>query len=348
MGGPAVNYSEETLERLPKFLTTAGERVYRAGLWGIHQGYNRRIFKRHRLPASVVSVGNLTWGGTGKTPLVIFLARAFQKQGRKVAVLTRGYGGDEQEVMAQRLQEVPIFVGADRVASGLRAVREAGADLLLLDDGYQQWRLHKDVEILAADAVQPLGNGHLIPRGSLREPPEAAARADLIVLKTAGCEPEQVERTAEQMSALNPSAPVFRMGYRPASLWSWPGGETVPLSHLKGRKVCTTAGIGLPAGFEALVRSLRARAALRHRFRDHYRYTAGEMLKIMERCKRHNVETIVMTAKDAVRLPRLLADVAGPGLKGMEILVLEIEPEFEPDESKLLHRIHTLLAGEKA
>lgn len=347
MGGPAVNYSEERLERLPKFLTTAGERVYRAGLWGIHQGYSKRFLKTHRLPASVVSVGNLTWGGTGKTPLVIFLARAFQKQGRKIAVLTRGYGGDEQEVMAQRLQEVPIFVGADRVASGLRAVREAGADLLVLDDGYQQWRLEKDAEILAVDAVEPFGNGHLIPRGSLREPPEAAARADLIVLKTAGCEPEQVERAREQLRALHPEAPIFLMGYRPASLWSWPGGEAVPLERLKGRKVCTTAGIGLPSGFEAMVRSLGARLALRHRFRDHYRYTAGEMLKILARCKRHGIGTVVMTAKDAVRLPRLLADAAGPGLKGMEILVLEIEPEFEPDESKLLHRIHTLLAGEK-
>ena len=340
-----MTLSEESLERLPKFLVSAGERVYRAGLWGIRQGYNRRFLKKHRLPASVISVGNLTWGGTGKTPLVIFLARAFQKKGRKVAVLTRGYGGDEQQVMAQRLQEVPIFVGADRVAGGLRAVREAGADLLILDDGYQQWRLEKDVEILAVDAARPFGNGHLIPRGILREPPESAARADLIVLKTVGCTREQVEQAQEQVRACSPETPVFLMDYRPAALWSWPDEQPVPASRLKGRKVCTLAAIGLPTGFESLVGRMGAQIAIRYRFRDHHVCTAGEMLKVFIRCRRHGVQTFVTTAKDAVRLPRLLPDAAGPDLKGMEIVVLEIEPTFEPHESELLHRIGSLLAG---
>ncbi|MBI3322054.1 MAG: tetraacyldisaccharide 4'-kinase [Candidatus Omnitrophica bacterium] len=345
MGELAVSLPEETLSRMPKFLISAGEGLYRAGWWGIQQGYSRRLLKTHRLAAQVVSVGNLTWGGTGKTPLVVFLAQALRKQGYRVAVLTRGYGGDEQQVLAHRLPEVPVFVGPDRVASGTRAVREAGANLLLLDDGYQQWRLEKDVEILTVDAARPFGNGHLIPRGSLREPPESAARADVIVLKAAGCTPEQVEQARKQVRARNPEGPVFVMDYRPASLWSWPGGEPMPLSRLKGRKVCTLAGIGLPRGFEALVGETGAKAVLRCRFRDHHAYTAGEMIRMFLRCKRHDVQSIVTTAKDAVRLPRMLSDATGPDLKGMEILVLEIEPEFEPNESELLHRIGSLLVG---
>ncbi len=328
-----------------KLLATAGEGLYRAGWWGIQQGYSRRILKTHRLAAPVISVGNLTWGGTGKTPLVVFLAQALRRQGRRVAVLTRGYGGDEQQVLAQRLSEIPVFVGPDRVASGARAIREAGADLLLLDDGYQQWRLEKDVEILAADAAEPFGNGHLIPRGNLREPAESAARADLIVLKTVGCAPGQIEKARAQLQARNPRAPVFLMDYRPTSLWSWPGGEAVPPTRLKGRKVCTLAAIGLPTGFESLVGQMGAQVQLRYRFRDHHVYAAGELLSAFIRCGRNGIGTIVTTAKDAVRLPRMLPDAVGPGLKGMEILVLEIEPTFEPNESELLHRIGSLLAG---
>lgn len=337
--------SEESLHRIPKFLASAGEGLYRAGWWGIQRGYSSGILKPQRLAVRVVSVGNLTWGGTGKTPLVIFLAQALRGQGYRVAVLTRGYGGDEQQVLAQRLREIPVFVGPDRVASGVRAIREADANLLLLDDGYQQWRLKKDVEILAVDAAQPFGNGHLIPRGILREPPEGAARADVIVLKTVGCAPEQVERARGQLRARNAEAPIFLMDYRPTSLWSWPGEGPAPLSRLSGQKVCTLAGIGVPTGFESLVTQMGASVSLRYRFRDHHVYTTGEMLRAFIRCRRHGIRTVVTTAKDAVRLPRMLADTAGPDLKGMEIFVLEITPTLEPNESELLHRIGSLLAG---
>ncbi|MBI3323186.1 MAG: tetraacyldisaccharide 4'-kinase [Candidatus Omnitrophica bacterium] len=335
----------ETLSRMPRFLASAGEGLYRAGWWGIQQGYSRRILRRHRLAASVVSVGNLTWGGTGKTPLVIFLAQALRRQGYRVAVLTRGYGGDEQQVLARRLSEIPVLVGPDRVASGARAIREAGADLLLLDDGYQQWRLEKDVEILAVDAAQPFGNGHLIPRGILREPLESAARADVVVLKTVGCTPDQVDRARGEVRARNGRAPVFLMGYRSAGLWSWPAEQPVPASHLKERKVCTLAAIGLPTGFESLVGQMGAQVKLRYRFRDHHAYAAGELLKAFVRCRRHGIGTIVTTGKDAARLPRMLPDALGAGLQGMELLVLEIAPVFDPHESELLHRIGSLLAG---
>ncbi len=321
-------------------LALAGaEKVYGAGIRAIHWGFRRGILKKHRLPVKVVSVGNLTWGGTGKTPLVIHLAQALQSHGCRVAVLTRGYGKDESLILAERLAPIPVLVGPDRVLTGERAVREHGADLLLLDDGYQQWRLQKDLEILTADAAAPFGNGRLIPRGTLREPPAAAARADLIVLKG-----KDSAGARAQMKRLNPAAPIFFMTYEPSRLRRWPDGKEIPLKNLKGRRVCTLAGIGDPKQFEETVAGLEPDIRVRYRVRDHHRYTAGELIRLVSRCQRHKVAAVVTTEKDAVRIPAIFREAAGRRLEETEFLVLEIEPRFEPDESELLHRIRTVLA----
>ena len=320
------------------WVLSAGEKLYRAGLRGIHWAFRRGILKKHRLRAGVVSVGNLTWGGTGKTPLVIHLARALERRGHRVAVLTRGYGGDESRLMAEQLAPIPVLVGSDRVLNGQRAIQEHGADLLLLDDGYQQWRLKKNVEILTADAAAPFGNGHLIPRGTLREPPEAAARADLIVVKGPRSDP-----AVARIKRLNARAPLFFMSYEPKELWRWPGREEVAFSSLKGKRVCTLAGIADPAQFEAGVEAMGAQPALRYRVRDHHSYTAGELIRMLTRCRRHGILKVITTAKDAVRIPKLFEETVGRNLKETEILVLEITPRFEPNEAELLHRIGTVL-----
>lgn len=329
------------MKRQAADLALAGaEKMYGYSVRAIHWGFRRGILRKHRLPVKVVSVGNLTWGGTGKTPLVIHLAQALQSHGRRVAVLTRGYGQDESRLLAERLAPIPVLVGPDRVVTGTQAVREHGADLLLLDDGYQQWRLQKDLEILTADAAAPFGNGHLIPLGNLREPPVAAARADLIVLKgkaSAGAR--------AQMKHLNPGAPLFFMTYEPSRMRRWPDRKEVPLKNLKDRTVCTLAGIGDPKQFEETVAGLEARIGIRHRARDHHRYTAGELIRLVSRCQRHEIRTVVTTEKDAVRIPKIFREAAGRKLEETEVWVLEIKPRFEPDESELLHRIHTVLAG---
>jgi len=322
-----------------------GEALYRLGLQAIYLGYRAGFLKTHRLPVPVVSVGNLTWGGTGKTPLVIHLAEALASKGFRVAVLTRGYGNDESLLLHKRLDPIPVLVGPDRVKAGHRAVQEFDANLLLLDDGYQQWRLHKDVEILTADARAPFGNGRLIPRGTLREPRAAAARADLIVVKRDGRGPAEHRPIGEEVRRVNPTAPLFLMSYRPCRVWRWPDEASVPVKALEGQKLCTLAGIADPGLFEKTVQGLGVRTALRYRVRDHHPYTAGELIRLMTRCRRHGIDGIITTSKDAVRIPRLFLETVGPELKGMKILVLEVEPVFEPDESELLHRIGSLLAG---
>ncbi len=306
--------------------------------------YRKRLLRKHRLPAFVVSLGNLTWGGTGKTPLVMYLARVFEGKGRRVAVLTRGYGRDEAQLMTERLKPIPVVVGPGRLKSGLQAIREYDADLLLLDDGYQQWRIHKDLEILAADAAAPFGNGHLMPRGTLREPQEAAGRADLIILKNGNSGQEALAEGERQIRRFNARAPLFWMNYRPTGLWSWPFQRAEPLKVLRGRKVCTLAGLANPLHFEGTVRSLGAEIALRIRVRDHHRYTTAELIRAGSRCLQQGIHTLVTTAKDAVRIPNQFLETVGPDLGGVGLLVLEVVPEFEPDENELLHRIDSLLA----
>ncbi|MCM8795005.1 MAG: tetraacyldisaccharide 4'-kinase [Candidatus Omnitrophica bacterium] len=328
-----------------KGLLSVGEAIYRGGLFGIQRAYGTRLLKTHSLfPAQVVSVGNLTWGGTGKTPMVLQLAKSLSAGGRKVAVLTRGYGADEADLLSQRLYPIPVLIDPDRVAAGERAIKEFGADLLILDDGYQQWRLKKDVEILMVNAEAPFGNGHLIPKGTLREPISAAGRANIIVAKKFGESASQLKDLEKQLRAVNKEAPIFYARYKPEGLMQWPSGEKVPFAALQQRKVCSLAGIAHPKQFEKTLLEVGISAAIRCRMPDHHPYTAGEMIRLFSRCRSHGISHLVTTAKDAVRLPQLLVKSLGSGLNGMNIFVLEAALEFEPDESQLLHRINSLLA----
>ncbi|PIQ82634.1 MAG: tetraacyldisaccharide 4'-kinase [Candidatus Omnitrophica bacterium CG11_big_fil_rev_8_21_14_0_20_64_10] len=317
----------------------------RAGWEGIQWGLRRKWLKVRRLPVPVLSVGNLTWGGTGKTPMVIRLARHFQRQGRRVAVLTRGYGRDEVELMRRMLPEVPVLEGADRFRSGRLAVEDHRADLLILDDGYQQWRLHKDLNLLMVDGAAPFGSGRMMPRGNLREPKREAGRADLIVVSRSDRNPAGPAAVEAELRRFNPNAPIFFSKVLPVALRRWPGGESAPLTRLQGRVVAAFAGIAGPDQFKETLKGLGASVPVRMWVRDHHVYTVGELARLMESCRRRQIGTLVTTAKDAVRLPPALVDAVGPGMKGLEILVLEIEMEFVPDESLFLHRVDSLLAG---
>lgn len=330
--------------RWPNPVLTFSEAIYRLILNGIYLLYQTGLLQVHRLKGSVVSVGNLTWGGTGKTPMVMALAKHFQKKGWKVAVLTRGYGEDEVHLLRERLDPIHVLVGPDRVALGRQALEKHAADLLLLDDGYQQWRLKKDLEILMVDATSPFGNGRLIPRGTLREPPTAAHRADLIVVTRSDLNADGRPVVEEGLRRFNEKAPIFFARYRPTHCWRWPSGETLPLDRLKEERLCALSGIAQPKQFEATLRNLGGRIPLQVRVADHHLYTVGQMVRLFSRCQRHGIRRIVTTAKDAVRLPKGILEVLGPAMKGMELWVLEVQMELEPNESEFHHRVDSLLA----
>ncbi len=200
--------------------------LYGAAVWMIREGYRRRLLPQRRLSRAVVSVGNVTWGGTGKTPLVAWLAETYVRRGYRVAVLTRGYrgcgteGGDEAAMLREWLPSaVPVIAGRDRVRRGREAIARHDPDVLLLDDGFQHWRLHRDLDVVTVDARRPFGNGQLVPAGELRETARALGRADVIVItKSDQAEPGTLSALQAMVQRLNPRALVAAARYRVAGL----------------------------------------------------------------------------------------------------------------------------------
>jgi len=281
----------------------------RVGMW------LRRLRPRVFVDARVISFGNLTAGGTGKTPAVIERARAESAAGKKVAVLTRGYGsdharrpvvvdsdtpnayalvGDEAALIARKVAGARIVKCADRVAGARTAMAEFGCDTLLLDDGYQYVRLARNENVLLVDATNPFGNGHLIPRGILREPPAAARRATRIILTRC----DQADDLPNLMATLlmaAPQAPVRKTRHAPTALWRVADGETVALDTIRGRQVKAVCAIASPEAFYKTLEDIGAAVAERVAFTDHAEI-APEALAFEG--------PVVVTEKDAVRMDR--------------------------------------------
>jgi tetraacyldisaccharide 4'-kinase len=274
----------------------------------------------------VVAVGNLTVGGTGKTPMVEWLARALAARGRRVVVLSRGYGrragppvsvvsdearvlasvdeaGDEPILLARRLPGVPVVVGADRRRAGEAALARFGPDVLLLDDGFQQQRLHVDLAVLCLDARAPWGHRGLLPRGSLREPPRAIARAHLLVLTHAAGVTCRAAVEAEVRRHAG-SAPIAHATYEPEGGVDARTGAAVELPALRGRPVLAFAGIAAPERFATTLRGLGINVRELAAFPDHHAYRPADIATLESRAHAAGATALVTTEKDAVRLPR--------------------------------------------
>ena len=264
----------------------------------------------------IISVGNLNVGGTGKTPAVLHLAELLIREGRKVGILTRGYGRESQHpltftgaeplpavteagveplLLARRCPGARLFVGADRVAAAFRARDDFSLDTVLLDDGFQHRRLHRDEDLVVVDEAVGLGNGHLLPRGPLREPPSSLRRATLLWM-----------RAASGGAAPNPwleavAAPRVRTRYGPTGWWD-PSGTEHSTRALEGRPVLALAGLARPGGFLKTLTALGVEVRDAALFADHHRFT-GEELRQVEVRARQQGALVVTTEKDAVRLP---------------------------------------------
>ena len=304
---------------------------------------NVRILRDKTLGVQVIAVGNLTWGGTGKTPVVEKFARELQNAGRKVAILSRGYrskpaplhrkflnkillredqtpprvvsdgksllldsemAGDEPYMLASNLKDVVVLVDKDRVKSGRYAIEKFGCDTLLLDDAFQYWKLRgRRHDVVLIDRQQPFGyNEHLIPRGSLREPPSHLARAHTIfITKSDGNTAELRERIAR----LNAHAPVIECVHHPLYFEDVFSGERQGLDFLAGKKVASLSGIAQPESFEKSLVQLGGELVYAKRFTDHHRFTQQEILNVINRAKKRQATTIITTQKDAVRFPKI-------------------------------------------
>ncbi len=313
-------------ERIPAPVAvalSAATPFWRLGMW------RRKRLPRVRVNAQVVSFGNITAGGTGKTPAVIERARLETEAGRRVAVLTRGYGaergrgvavveagnrlgdwlGDEPELIVRLVGDVVIARGADRVAAARRAIDEFGCDLLLLDDGFQYLALERDENVLVIDAANPFGNERLLPRGILREPVEEISRATHIILTRC----DQVEDCGPllaRLGALCPGVPVRQTCHAPTRLWKVADGGQRTLEELRGTRVRAVCGIGNPDAFIATLESLGADVVERRVFPDHAEFSAESLESPL---------MIVTTEKDAVRLKSAPENVAALGIELRDI-----------------------------
>ena len=301
--------------------------------------YRHRIFREHTLGCLVISIGNLTVGGTGKTPIVEKFARALRAGGRRVAILSRGYksvprpaprkgffskkepqpprvvsdgksllldsrtAGDEPYMLANNLKDVVVLVDKDRVKSGLYAIKELKADTLLLDDGLQYLHLKHRLDIVLIDRQAPFGNEHLLPRGTLREPPRNLRRASYIFITKSTGEPN--DELIKRIRRYNRTAEIIECAHKPLHLQNVLTAEQIPLERLRDTYVGSICGIAAPESFEDGLHKLGARIELSKRYTDHHRYTDAELQSFVTRCVRRDLEMIVTTEKDAVRFPRL-------------------------------------------
>jgi tetraacyldisaccharide 4'-kinase len=298
--------------------------------------YEFGIFRRYPLGCQVISVGNITAGGTGKTPVVEIFARELQKSGRKVAILSRGYrkrelpwyarifrenlepprvvsdgkrllldsemGGDEPYMLASNLPGVVVLVDKNRVKSGRYAVKRFGCDTLILDDGFQYLKLRHRLEILLVDKTNPFGNEHLLPRGVLREPVRNVRRADFIfITKSDG----SADALKARIRELNAAAEIIECRHRPRYLQNVFTAEHVPLEWLRGRTVTSLSGIAVPQSFENSLRAMGAKVIYCERYADHHRYSAQEIIDAFNKSADLRADALITTEKDAVRFPRL-------------------------------------------
>lgn len=296
------------------------------------------LARTHRAPVPVVSVGNLTAGGTGKTPLTIALAERLVARGERVFVLARGYGAarpgelnDELELVKARVPAVSVLAGSDRAALAQRAARE-GATVCLLDDGFQHRRLARDVDVLVVDATDPWGAGYLLPRGLLREPVHAARRAGFVVISRVEQAPEgRVAEIRERLAREGVAAPVALMRLEPGEPRPLGGAAPLRPGELATKPVALLAAIGNPGAFRATVESLGARVVAGVALPDHHRFEPRDLDEARAAFERATArpEAVLVTEKDAVKLASLLA--ADPGCLGRPVHAVPIDARLEED-----------------
>ena len=302
--------------------------------------YEVRVLRHWTLGCLVVSVGNLTVGGTGKTPVVEKFARALAQRGRRVAILSRGYksakrpflerffgritgldkqmpprvvsdgqsllldshqAGDEPYMLASNLKDVIVLVDKDRVKAGKYAIEKLNADTLVLDDGFQYLNLKSRLNLVLIDRTNPWGTGHMLPRGTLREPIRNLRRATYVFVTK--CNGSDIGPLRDEIRAINPKAEIIECSHRPRYLQDVFTGERKPLEALRGLDIAALSGIAAPEGFEESLAKLGANILHVERFADHHRYTQQEIINVINNSRKRATKAIITTEKDAVRFP---------------------------------------------
>ena len=313
--------------------------------------YDVRFLKPKRLPTPVISVGNIVAGGTGKTPTVIWITKALRQEGVNVAILLRGYGrerkqsvgivsdgkeafmsveasGDEAAMIASELSLgldqcskkehtcASVWIGTDRYATGLQAIRSGNVEALILDDGFQHRQLVRQLEIVTIDATQPFGTGKLLPAGTLRETTSALRRANIILITRMDLieSPLQIRKTIEKLA---PGTPIVESCHQPTELYGLGTGEKFEIRLLRDKRLLAVCGIGNPKAFADTLRRCLPESVKLLAFPDHHRYTPEDICQIQHSANQIQADLIVTTRKDEQKLQGVS--------EGMQIIVLAVE-----------------------
>jgi tetraacyldisaccharide 4'-kinase len=319
--------------------------VYRFLVQSRQTLYNGGILKRDSLPCKVISIGNITLGGTGKTPTVIYLAGLFKNKGVQPVVLSRGYkgkslaatavvsdgtttfmdpqeAGDEPFLLSQALPGVPVIIGPNRALSGHFACEQFSPGVVILDDGFQHQRIKRDVDIVLIDRHHGFGNGYLLPRGILREPLSALGRAHIVLL-TKHSERKTDDLLKHQIRRHNPAAPIFKASYGVNSVKTFNEQQEVQLDLLKGKKVLALSGIGNPHYFSFILKQTGMLVTDEWILPDHHNYTEKDTRKALDFLS--GVDYIITTAKDSCKMDRKL-------FHDLPILILEVALQIDEEE----------------
>jgi tetraacyldisaccharide 4'-kinase len=344
--------------------------IMRLREWAYHQ----RLLRVHSPGCLVISVGNLTVGGTGKTPVVEQLARALTRAGRRVAILSRGYksvpvplwrklwnrlvlrrpadpprlvsdgksllldsskAGDEPFMLACNLRDVVVLVDKNRVRSAAYAIERFGIDTLLLDDGYQYLSLKERINIILVDRHQPFGNRHVLPRGTLREPKDHLRRGDFILITK--CDGSDISQLKQELRRYNRHAPMAECAHVPLHLQDLYTNEVVPLDYLQGRNVGAVSGIAVPESFDAALKKLGATLIYSRHYADHHRFSQQEVLNAINRTRARGGHALITTEKDSVRFPRVDRRDLPVYFLRVEIRLLDPTDSFDAIVRRLLH-----------
>jgi tetraacyldisaccharide 4'-kinase len=305
--------------------------------------YDRGSAESHAAGVPVISVGNLTLGGTGKTPLVEWIAKKLRESGIRLAIVSRGYGAEESGYNDEALElelslpDVPHLQNPDRVTAARVAVEELEMQLILLDDGFQHRRLRRDLNIVLLDASEPFGFGHVFPRGTLREPLNGLARADVTVLSRADMVTSEVRgKIQARVRQYSPQAIWCEVEHRVTTLLGSNGHE-VSTDLLKGKRVAAFCGIGNSAGFRHTLDTLGCEVVAWREFPDHYNYTREDVAALSEWGQQADV--LVCTRKDLVKLRvPTLGSIPLWAVK-IEIGFLAGQAEFEQQVAQIVERI---------
>lgn len=340
------------------------KQAVRTRFWLYRHGFLRRSWPG----CMVISIGNITVGGTGKTPIVEVFARALTKGGRKVAIVSRGYkshspswrwrwrnrkvrtttkvvddgsavllgariAGDEPYMLAKNLENVVVITDPDRIRGGRYAIREFGIDTIILDDGMQHVRMQRQIEVVLIDATCPFGYDYLLPRGLLREPLKGLARAShIFITKSKGI---NLIPIIEQIREYNTTAEIISCYYEPVELVNVHSGEKHPVAEIQDQNVFVMTGIAQPEGFIQQLKDLGAIVQRVYCYADHHRFRRDEIEHVYKRARNWHTDAIVITEKDAVRFSRR----AGTGVRPCPVYYLKVAVKIMEGEEEFTDTI---------